>query len=792
MIKNYLKAALRNISRHKGYSFINFFGLSLGMACFIMMFLWIQNELGFDHFNENIEEIYRAAIKDYKGDKITHYVAGPAPLGPALVEEFPEFLNYARYFPIEGRWPLKINGESIEGLNICVVDPPFFKMFTYPLIKGDPGTALSHLESIVISEDMSRKYYANQDPMEAFIGIYRKNYKVTGVMKNVPLDSHLQFDCVIPFGIWESWSKEYVSWEYDSYATYLLVQKNTDIAQLNRKIAGLLKKYRPNSNLELYLQPLKDIHLRSNFKWNMAVTSKITYIYILYVLAFFILFSACLNFMNLATARAGSRFKEVGMRKVVGARRIDLIKQFFGESILFAFLSLIFAIVLVILFQPIINQYSIKPITLLSLGFFQVIGILILLTFITGILSGIYPALFLSSFEPVKVMKGTQGMGHSSSLFRKILVIGQITITAFLIIGAVVIYKQLHYMRTKDLGYEKENVILFTALGDFHFQYDVYKNELLANPNILSVTRGFEPCVAEINSKTPHWQGKLPGEDIRMQCYNVNYDYFKTYKMEMKEGRTFSKEFSTDASAAFVLNERAIKAMGMKSPIGKKISIEDDNNEGRIEGIIIGVVKDFHHSSLQTEIQPIIFKMGLASSIAVRVRPGGPEVMAETLKFLENMWEKAKSGYQFKPRFLDEVVDNFYKNEKQLLELFNYFTFLVIFISCLGLFGLAFFMVERRTKEIGIRKVLGATISKILLLLSKEFILLVIMANIIAWPVIYIVANKWLQNFAYRIPLEWWFFLITAAATMLITLLTVSYQTLRAALANPVDTLRYE
>jgi len=785
MIRNYLKVALRNIFKHKGYSFINIVGLAIGMACCIMMLLWIQHEYSYDRFNEKVDNLYRVVSEETKGNQTLRSVRLPAPLAPALKSEFPEILDDSLFFLIRGSWAMEINKEKYTGIRIAFVDPSFFKMFSYPLIKGNPDTALSFWKSVVISEDMGKRYFGDEDPMGKLIYFNEGEFKITGVLKNLPDRSHLQFDCVIPFSLWGKLAKQLVSWERFGWGIYVLLQKDADVAQLDQKISGYLAKHIPGSKAKLFLQPLKKIRLHSNFWGDFAVTANIKYVYILYALAFFLLVSACLNFMNLATARSANRSKEIAMRKVVGGNRFDIMRQFFGESLVFACIALIAALILVIIFLPAFNHLSGKQLTLFSLNVFQVLVILIGVTLFTGILSGFYPALFLSSFQPLKIIKGMRGPGSGGSLSRKILVVGQFILSTSLIIAVLVIYKQLDYIKNKDLGFDKENLVVLGAFGDLDQGYEAYKNEMLNQTGIESVTRGIRPVWGEIASTTPDWEGKQPGEDVIMQCYDVSYDYFKTYRMKIKEGRTFSKEFPTDAQNAYVVNETAVKVMGMKSPVGKRFSVEGH------DGTIIGVVKDFHHSSLHDKIQPLIFRMGRTSVICVRVKPG-TDTMTNTMNFLKSLWEKANTGYPFKEEYLADAIDQFYENEKRLISIFSYFTVLAIFISCLGVFGLVSFMAEHRTKEIGIRKALGASISNIVMLLSREFLLLVILANIIAWPLAYFVLSQWLQDFAYRTDIAWWLFPLAGAAALFVTILTVSFQAIKAAQANPVDSLRYE
>jgi ABC-type antimicrobial peptide transport system permease subunit len=583
------------------------------------------------------------------------------------------------------------------------------------------------------------------------------------------------------------WSENLEDWTRTRIHTFVQLQKGTSAKELNQKIAGIVKRYQPEANMGVSLQPLTDVHLRSNFLYDEdnVRQESITSVYIFSLIALFILLIACINFMNLSTARSANRAKEIGMRKVLGADRKDIIKQFLGESIILTFISLLLALVLVYLFLPLFSNLSGKQISLAQdfFGNIKILVGLIAITLLTGIMSGSYPALFLSSFKPVKVLRGFSSVGrHIAVYLRKILVVGQFAIAIILIIATVIIYSQLDYIRNKDMGFDKENLVCFKSPFEILVKYDVVRNELLKHPNILEMSQGRIPGNLSTMWSNFNWEGKSPQQEVRMILCTVHYAYLKTLKMEMVEGRWFSEKFPTDPQN-YVLNETAIKTMGIQSPLGKRFSFEGQ------EGSIIGVVKDCHLSSLHHEKKPVVYNFSMFPHIMVRIKP---ENVSKTINFIENQWKQIVPHIPFQYFFLDEAIDNIYKSEQQLGSLFKYFTFLAIFISSLGLLGLASHMAERRTKEIGTRKVFGASISGIVLLLSKEFVKWVIVALIVACPIVWYVMNKWLENFGYRITIEWWIFLLGGGLAMVIAVFTVSYQTIKAARANPVDSLRHE
>ncbi len=782
MFKNYLKVALRNIKKYKAYSFINMAGLAIGMACCILILLWVQDELSFDRFHENADEIYRVVSEIQTADRVTHNARTPNPLGPAVKEKYPEIMNFIRYQGFDG-WLVQAGDKSFINDNLGTADPSFFEMFTFPFLIGDPKTALNERYSIVITESMGRKYFGPEDPMGKIIRI-GEDFKVTGVIKNIPENSHLHFDCVIPIINMESyWETDLKDWEDIRFYTYVQLHKESSPEDVSEKISGIIKEHLPKSPTKVYLQPMTDVHLRSDFEADLDNYNQgsMAYVFIFSITALSILLIACINFMNLSTARSANRAKEVGIRKVAGAQRMDIIRQFFGESILLACIALIFALLLVELLLPLLNDLSGKNLALDFSGNIQLLLGLLAIALLTGLFSGSYPSLFLSSFQPVTIMRKDFSSKPSSGSLRKILVVFQFALTIILLIGTTVIYSQLNYIRHRDLGFDKDHVLEFWTA---HTDYEALKNELLKNPNILSVTNSETPGREPWGATGLDWDGKISGEEVRFYPTMADCDYLETLKLEMVEGRFFSKEFPADVTQAVVVNEAAVKAMGMESPVGKRLRFRE------WEATIIGVIKDFHQTSLHNPIEPLVFRYSYDfPHILAKINS---ENVPETLVFMEKTWKKFVKDYPFTYEFLDEKIDNFYKTERTIGKVFQYFTSVAILIACLGLFGLASFTAEQRTKEIGIRKVLGAEVSGIILLLSREFTKWILFANVIAWPVAYLVANEWLKNFAYRVNMRLEIFIFSAALALVIAILTVGYQAIKAALANPVDSLRYE
>jgi len=775
MLKNYLKITIRNIKKHKGYSFINISGLAVGMACCILILLWVQDELSFDKFHENYGDIYRT-IPELQGTK---YFSNPLALAAVFKEQYPEVRQIARF--CYRYWLIK-HGDKIYNEYCALVDDDFLKMFSFPLIKGIPETVFASRESIVLTERAAAKYFGNQDPIGKSLLINNDTELiVTGVLKDVPLNSHLQFDFLFPMRLMGE--RGDTSWSYEA-RTYALLEKNVSIQDFADKISGFIMEHdkRTEQKVVLHIQPLSKIHL-----YSLNGTDPIIYVYIFLTIAIAILIIACINFINLSTARSNTRAKEIGMRKVVGAERADIIRQFIGESIILSAIALLVALSIVYLFLSAFNNLAEKQLTLNIAGNVSTLFLLIGIILFTGLASGSYPAFMLSSFRPVDIIRKGKIQARSGGfVLRRILVVSQFTATIVLIVGTILMYKQLNYIRNKDIGLDRDHVITITMNSELREAYRSFKNELKQNPNVMNVTaaRRLPTNIGHINPV--YWEGKGPEDYVTMTDASIDYDYFETLGMQIIQGRSFSEEYTTDLEN-YVLNEEAARITGLESPVGKKLSVWDD------EGRIIGIVKNFHSLSLHNEIGPVVFTLsqrhGFHGFIFVKIRPND---ISGTIAYLEKKAANFAPNNLFEYSFLDDEFNRQYGNDNRRGEIYKYFTFLAILISCLGLFGMASFTAEQRTKEIGIRKVLGASITNIIALISKDFLVLLFVSNLIAWPIAYYLMDKILNNYAYRTSITVWVFLVSGMMAVFIALFTVCIKIVKVALSNPVDSLRYE
>ncbi len=785
MFRNYLKIAFRNLIRHKGFSFLNITGLAIGMVCTILILFWVQHELSYDRYHKNGNNVYRI-LQHIQYAEVVTWAINQGPLGPALKEEIPEIKEQARF--CFAQWRMKYDDQVFLELG-GYTDPSLFKMFTIPFAKGDPDTALADPRSMVMTEEVAQKIFGNEDPIGKIIHVGSDyDFKVTGILQDIPDNSHFRFKFLANMDFAKEVGRTVDNWKNSHFTTYVQLADNVSLEDANKKIYNFLDAKPTLEDWEkLSLQPLFKIHLSSGIGYDSFGTGNTKYIVIFLAAALFVLLIACINFMNLSTARSLQRSKEVGLRKVVGAFRGQLVRQFLGESVFQSLIAMILAVGLGILLLPVFNKLAGKE---FEASLFTrpdiIIGLISILLF-TGFIAGVYPAFVLSGFQPVSVLKGTARTIGSRSFFRKALVVFQFSVAVILMIGSLVIYSQIHFMRNKDLGYDKENLVTLNLNSTVQQNYEAFRNELLGNANILNVTRvsGLPTYGYYFSNSRWNWEGKDPDKDILFRANFVDYDYLKALKAPVVMGRDFSKDYGADATG-IIINEISQKAMGFDDPIGKRVTLGEDNVFN-----IIGVVKDFHYVSLRTEIEPMILLLNPedCSSIMIRIRS---ENTPQTLKFMGSVWKKFAGDFEYDYRFLDERLDTLYRGEQQVGRIINVFTILSVFISCLGLFGLASFMALQRTKEIGIRKVLGVSISGVVVLLTKEFSKWVIAANLIAWPLSYFALNRWLQEFPYRTDIKLWIFLGTGLVTFLIAILTVSYQSLRAALSNPADSLRYE
>jgi putative ABC transport system permease protein len=795
MLKNYCKIAMRNIRRHKGYSFINIAGLAIGMACTILILLWIQDELAYDRFHEKGDNIYRIIVENEQGMQSAGTC--PIPLGPHSKQAYPEVLDSIRMCNGFQKFLVEFN-ERVFSEEIGIVDPSFLTTFTFPLLRGDPQTALEDPYSLIMTEKWARKYFGSEDPIGKVIRILsgRKqmiSFTVTGILEDIPRHSHLQFQIFLPFQaldkmVW--WVRDFEKWNDWSYFTYIHTKPGISIPELNGKITDLVRQNDEGDDLtsKFFLQPLAKIHLHSHFKYDLAGHGDIRTIYLFAIVAAFILLIACANFMNLSTARFGNRSKEVGLRKTIGAHRAQLVKQFLGESLFFVLIALFVALVLIKLSLPLFNQLTGKPLEL-NLADLSFLFSLAAVIFFTGLIAGSYPSLFLSAFQPADVLKSNTISSTKGIFFRKFLVVLQFSLSIIIIICTTIVYNQLTFMRNKKLGFDKDNVIHLPLSGTIHANYDVIRNELLSNPRISAIAASDQLLNQIFRASTG---ARLEGRDVcehtGINFLTVDFHFLDTFDMKLSQGRSFSEEFPTDADEAVIINQTLAKILGGENLVGKKLHNYSEGGTRRI----VGIVEEFHFESLHSQVKPLMIVPHSSSDykfMYVKIRPGA---ISSSIKFLKDTWKKYGSGNPFEYHFLEQTIDQLYASEKRMGKIFFDFAFLAIFISCLGLFGLASFTAEQRTKEIGIRRVLGASAGNIIYTLTKDFSKWVLAANIIAWPIAYFAMHKWLQNFAFKTDMGLWVFVLSATLSLAIALITVGYQSIKAALANPADSLRYE
>ncbi|MFZ2053503.1 MAG: ABC transporter permease [Candidatus Aminicenantales bacterium] len=791
MLKNYLKVVLRSIRRQAGYSFINIAGLAIGMACCLLITLWVFDELSYDRFHENAPNLYRVEENQFYSGRVYHVTVTPFPLAPVLKEEIPEIVEATRVV-YSGGLLIRFGERSFYEDRVWAVDPSFLRMFSFPLVKGDAATALSDPSSVVLTEDAARKYFGDDEPLGRVVSVNNElELKVTGIAKKVPLNSTIRFDMLFPYDLLKARGRTNEEFGSNSIGTYVELQPGASLPAVNGKIRDFIKKRAEGSVTELELFPYTKIHLHQYFGYEKSSVG-IRYVYIFSLIAAFVLLIACINFMNLATARSAGRAQEVGLRKVVGALKKHLLVRFYSESMIYALLSLFLALLLVRLVLPWFNALTGKGISFNFWGNRQILLGIAGITLLTGLLAGSYPAVFLSSFQPVRVLKGSLKAGSGSALFRRVLVVIQFALSVFLIIGTVVVFRQMNYMRTTSMGFDKDQVLTIRLRGNTATSYEAFRNELRKDSRVLGVTAATDlPSAIGSNSSGAEWKEKDPQQKVLIGLSGVDYDYVDVLNIELLEGRNFSREFESDRTQAFLVNEEVRKLMVKPAVAGEEFSFV-----GRT-GRIVGVMKNYHFGSLQSKIEPLaIFLIGPPEQgrrgfnfALIRVSPAD---IPGAVSFIRDTWSHVFSGFPFEFKFLDEQIDEMYRTEEKAGRLLRTFAVLAILIACLGLFGLASFMAERRTREIGIRKVLGASVPQITILLCREFIFLVLLANVLTWPLAYWVLENWLKNYAYRIPLSPLVFVFALAAAMIITILTVSFQAVRAAVANPANALKYE
>lgn len=808
MIRNYFKTAWRNLVKSKGYSGINILGLAIGMAVCLLIMLFVQHELSYDQYHAHAGRIYRADIEIKFGNNHLDLAVANPNFGETAKNDIAAVEDYARL-----RWYggvlIKKDDENIRESHVAYADNSLFSIFSFPFLDGDPKTALTEPNTIVINESIARKYFNTTRVAGKTLTIDNKQQRrISGVIKDIQENTHFKFRMFIPM-LEDEYSKEKTWAGSQNYNTYLLAREGTNTARLHTDLNKMLDR-NLNSDLQnilgksltefkaqgdyfkASLMPLPDIHLHSNKMGEVYGSGNPQYVYVFSAIALFILVIACINFMNLATARMSGRAKEVGLRKSVGALRSSLILQFLSESMLTVIFSMVLAVGLALLTLPLFNQLADKRIGAAFLAQPMVVLSLIALTFLVGLLAGAYPAFYFSAFQPVKVLKGTLGNSFKKSLLRNGLVVFQFAASMVLIVGTIVIYRQMDYIRKKDIGYNREQMLIINNTDHLGTRVQSFKNELLAMSGVKNITvTGFLPTnYYRSNSSffpTPDLYTK---EAISMQQWEVDENYIPTMNMEITAGRNFNKTMGTDSNA-IIINEAAARFLGNKDILNRPFyNIEDEETRTLRVFRIIGVVKDFNFSSLREEVQPLalVYKNNNAT-MTVRLQSSNLPSLMDQIK---DRWNAQSPGLPFEYSFMDDDFNAFYKGEEKIADIFTVFASLALFIGCMGLFGLATYTAEQRTKEIGVRKVLGASAAAIVTLLSKDFLKLVLIALLIAGPVAYYFMSRWLQDFAYRIRMEWWMFAAAGLTTVVIALFTVSWQAIKAAVANPVKALRSE
>lgn len=795
MFKNYLKIAFRIIRKQKGYSLINIASLSIGLACSMMIILYILTELSYDKFHTNASRIVRVASNLTLGGTTTPIATTNYPPAIAMRDDFPEVIDAVRFRSMR-KLTVKYQDKLFVEEKGYYADASVFDMFTFPMLQGDPKTALASPFSVVLTESMKRKYFGDSDPVGQMLKINNQyDYTVTGVIRDLPENSHIQFDFLGSFQTLVSLNQQIDSWlsSFGNFS-YILVKDGTNLKELEQKIPLLVEKYvgeefaKAGIAAEYYLQPMTDIHLHSHLRHEMSENSDVLYVYVFSAIGALILFIACINFMNLATARSSKRAREIGLRKVVGGNRRQIVIQFFGESLLYSLLSLFLAFAFVYSVLPIIETIAERDFHTQLLNSSWLIPGFLGLSFIVGIIAGSYPALYLSGFRPIHVLKSSSNVKSSNARFRQVLVVTQFVISISLIVGTGVIVRQLNYMKNKSLGFNKQQVVVLPLLDKKAKQsIDTMKDELLKIPAVVSVAASSHYPGQNSSGGSFAPEGLPDGQTIMMNFMSIDPDLIPTLDIQLAEGRNFSTQIMTDKQEAILINEAAARDIGWEEPLGKRIG----SGNGEDYKTIVGVVKDFHYKSAHRIIEPLYITLDPAyfRSIMVKIRPDN---IPAALAAIKQTWQAAEPNRPFDYFFLDETFDQQYRNDEKLRAIFSWFTALAIFIACLGLFGLASFMAEQRTKEIGIRKVLGASVSGVVILLSKEIVRWIVIATVVAIPISWFAMNHWLQQFAYRSNIGISVFILSTVLAFVIALLTISYQSVKAALANPVEALRYE
>lgn len=805
MFKNYLKTALQNLLRYKGFSAINIASLAIGMiGCFVIgLFVW--DEWQYDKNIPGGENVYR--IYDWRNDNgsVTYMAPTPPAFATFLEQQYPEVDTAARILMSGDRFLMEAGDKKDYEDKGWITESSFLKIFPLKFITGDPANALASPEAIVISETLAKKYFGDVNPVGRTIKINKSDFNVTGVLAKLPAHFHLDFQYLMSLPSAGLPKERMEKWTWNQFYTYVKLKPGTNVEQLQHKFQAHIKKEiyptlgQTGTSFLPFFQPLKDIHLRSsNFVYDNAIRGNETYVKALTIIAFFVLVIACFNFINLATARSFRRAKEIGVRKVVGADRRQLIVQFIGETVLLSVLSMIIAAVATFFVVPFLNAFTGKAIEFNLLGNPFLTITIVLAGVIIGILAGIYPAFVLSGFQPIKVLKSMRltTVGTSGAWLRQALVVIQFALSVLLIVSTLIVYRQTKYLNNKDLGFNKEQIVYFQVRDDIEKKLETFKSELKHSPNIVSVTSGYGLPGDQFAG-----DGINVGDESKEHSANVfigDEDYIKTLGLRIIAGRDFSREMSTDVKEAFIINETAVKEFGFGTPekaIGQPMSWNEwaptDSLHPVKKGKVIGVIQDFHYKSLHEKVTASVIQLypQITFKVAAKLKTAD---IKNTIAYINGVWNKFSPGYPLDYKFMDDSYDKMYKSEEKLSDLLWIFTAMAILVGCMGLFGLAAFSAEQKTKEIGIRKVLGANVFNIAYLLSKRFLALILIASLIAFPIGWWAMGNWLKDFPYRITISWWMFGIAIVAALMIALLTVSFQSIKAALVNPVKSLRAE
>ncbi len=789
MVKNYFKIAWRNLFKSKSFTILNVVGLSTGMVCSILILLWVQNEVSYDKFHTDSNRIYRFIVNS--GDFRT--AVSSAGMGPDLKEELSEIEDVVRTTKFQ-KVLFEVNNKAFEESRFMYVDPNFLSFFDFPLLQGEKNLALKDPNTIVLTETMAKKFFGDENALGKIVNFNNStNLEVTGVLKDLPSNSHFNFDFIASTETIAKQNGDFINktWGEFNYYSYFKLNEavsfsESGVSDLESKINTIAEERFNKKIFEFRLQPLEDIHLHSDLQLDVAGHGNSQYVSIFFIVALFILFVACINFMNLSTARSAKRGREVGIRKAIGAHRSQLIAQFLSESILLSFISLILAVGLVFLVLPYFNEISGKALSIdITKTDFWLSLLAIIL--VTGLFSGSYPALYLSKFNPIKVIQGNLKTSGRSLFFRNGLVTMQFVISAVLIVGTGVVYNQLNFIKEKNLGFNKSNMIIVPFRGEIENKQDALKAALLQNP-LLENYSVFNDMPTNLDTGTTDidWEGKEQDDGLVIPTLGMDDKFISLFDIEVLAGRGFSEKFTIN-DKNFVINETLMRLMGrdLNDIIGQKFVLND------ISGNVIGVVKDFHFKPLQYNIEPLVLRQRDNNPRFLAIRTTIDQTEA-SLNALQSIHSKLNPAFPFSYSFLDADLENLYEGEQQMGTIFNILALLAIFISCLGIYGLSAFMAEQRIKEIGIRKVLGATTTSLVNLLSKDFLKLVVLALLISIPLSWYYLNEWLLTFAYHIKISWWIFASAGIMIIMITLLTVSYQSVKSAIANPIDSLRSE